>query len=58
MYTKKRNVRFAVLSLEGREIEDSTRFCQKPELTRNYKRLLKKLNNKEIKAIILQPLNY
>lgn len=58
MYKKKRNVRFAALSLNGKEIEDSIRFCQKPEQTRNYKRLLKKLNNKEIKAVIVQPLNY
>lgn len=50
--------RFAVIDLNGFEIEIKRRFCSRPERTKEYKSLLKKLNRNEIKAIITQPVKF
>jgi hypothetical protein len=58
METKKRKYRFAALSLDGKETEETIRTCKRPFTTNNYRLLIHKLNNKKIKAVIVQPLNY
>lgn len=50
--------RFAVIDLNGFEIEIKRRYCSRPYQTKEYKSLLKKLNRNEIKAIITQPVKY
>ena len=50
--------RFAVIDLNGFEIEIKRRYCSRPYQTKEYKSLLKKLNRNEIKAIITQPVKF
>jgi len=50
--------RFAVIDLNGFEIEIKRRYCSRPYQTKEYKSLLKKLDRNEIKAIITQPVKF
>lgn len=50
--------RFAVIDLNGFEIEINRRYCSRPYHTKEYKSLLKRLNRNEIKAIITQPIKF
>ena len=55
--TNGRLIRFAVVDLQGREIEIFRRFCSRPYQTKEYKSLIKKLNNGQIKAVVTGPAN-
>ena len=43
METKKRKYRFAALSLDGKETEETVRICKRPFTTNNYKLLIHKI---------------
>jgi hypothetical protein len=55
LLTNGRLIRFAVIDLKGKEIEIARRYCSRPYQTKEYKSLLKKLNQGQIKAIQTGP---
>lgn len=57
LLTNGRLIKFAVIDLQGKEIEITRRFCSRPYQTKEYKSLLKKLNKGQIKAIQTGPVS-
>ena len=58
LLTNGRLIKFAVIDLNGKEIEIARRYCSRPYQTKEYKSLLKKLNKGQIKAIQTGPVSY
>ena len=57
LLTNGRLIKFSVIDLQGKEIEITRRFCSRPYQTKEYKILLKKLNQGKIKAIQTGPVS-
>lgn len=57
LLTNGRLIKFSVIDLQGREIEITRRYCSRPYQTKEYKSLIKKLNEGKIKAIQTGPVS-